>query len=98
ILGMTGTIVVGAGMSGLARAHALARRGEDVALLEASDAMGGVMQTRRQDGFLLELGPNTVRPTPGLWSLVGELGLSGDALLADPKLPRYVSWRGALHA
>jgi oxygen-dependent protoporphyrinogen oxidase len=95
---MTGTIVVGAGMSGLARAHALARRGEDVALLEASETVGGVMQTRRQDGFLLELGPNTVRPTPGLWSLVEELGLKGDALLADPKLPRYVSWRGELHA
>ena len=95
---MTGTIVVGAGMSGLARAHTLARRGEDVALLEASDAVGGVMQTRRQDGFLLELGPNTVRPTPGLWRLVEELGLSGDALLAEPKLPRYVSWRGGLHA
>jgi oxygen-dependent protoporphyrinogen oxidase len=95
---MTGAIVVGAGVSGLARAHALARRGEDVALLEASEAVGGVMRTRRQDGFLLELGPNTVRPTPDLWSLVEELGLAGDALLADPRLPRYVSWRGGLHA
>lgn len=95
---MTGTIVVGAGMSGLARAYALARRGEAVALLEASETVGGVMQTRRQDGFLLELGPNTVRPTPGLWSLVEELGLKDDALLADPKLPRYVSWREELHA
>ena len=76
---MTGAIVVGAGMSGLARAHALARRGEDVALLEASENVGGVM-------------------TPGLWNLVGELGLTGDALLADPKLPRYISWRGELHA
>ena len=95
---MTDAIVVGAGMSGLARAHALARRGEDVALLEASENVGGVMQTRRQDGFLMELGPNTVRPTPGLWNLVGELGLTGDALLADPKLPRYISWRGGLHA
>ncbi len=95
---MTGTIVVGAGMSGLARAHALARRGEDVALFEASESVGGVVQTRRLDGFLLELGPNTVRPTPGLWSLVEELGLTGDALLADPKLPRYISWREGLHA
>ena len=95
---MTGTIVVGAGMSGLVRAHALARRGEDVLLLEASEAVGGVMQTRSQDGFLLELGPNTVRPTPELWGLVEELGLTGEALLADPKLPRYVSWKGGLHA
>jgi oxygen-dependent protoporphyrinogen oxidase len=95
---MPGAIVVGAGMSGLARAHALLRGGEDVALLETSETVGGVMQTRRRDGFLLELGPNTVRPTPGLWSLVQELGLSGEALLADPRLPRYVSWKGGLHA
>jgi oxygen-dependent protoporphyrinogen oxidase len=93
---MTGTIVVGAGMSGLARAHTLARRGEDVALLEASKPWAAL--TRLPGRFLLELGPNTVRPTPGLWSLVEELGLTGDALLADPKLPRYVSWRGELHA
>jgi protoporphyrinogen/coproporphyrinogen III oxidase len=95
---MTGAIVVGAGISGLVRAHALARSGEDVALLEASEAVGGVMQTRRRDGFLLELGPNTVRPTPELWSLVEELGLAGDALTSEPKLPRYVSWQGELHA
>ena len=95
---MTGAIVVGAGISGLVRAHALARRGEDVLLLEASETVGGVMQTRRKDGFLLELGPNTVRPTPELWGLVEELGLTGETLLADPKMPRYVAWEDGLHA
>jgi oxygen-dependent protoporphyrinogen oxidase len=92
------TIVVGAGMSGLVRARALAQRGEDVLLLETSARPGGAVRTERRDGFLLELGPNTVRPTPELWSLVGALGLAGEALLADPRLPRYVDWGGKLHA
>ena len=42
-------------------------------------------------------GPNTVRPTPELWTLVEELGLSAQALLADPRMPRFVDWGGRLH-
>ena len=95
---MSSTIVIGAGMSGLVRARALAARGEDVTLLESSDRPGGAVWTQRRDGFLLELGPNTVRPTRELWALVGELGLAGEALLADPRLPRFVEWNGKLHA
>ena len=95
---MTDTIVVGAGVSGLVRARELARRGERVCLLEASNRVGGLVQTRKKDGFLLELGPNTVRPTAELWSLVEGLGLRDQALLADPALPRYVCWNDALHA
>jgi oxygen-dependent protoporphyrinogen oxidase len=95
---MTRTAVIGAGMSGLVRAWDLSRRGEDVVLLESSDHVGGLVRTREVDGFLLELGPNTVRPTPELWRLVEELGLTGQALMADPKLPRYIYWKGSLHA
>ena len=95
---MTGTIVVGAGMSGLIRARELARRGEEVVLLESSDRVGGLVRSQKKDGFLLELGPNTVRPTPELWKLVEELGLREAALLADPRLPRFIFWNGALHA
>jgi protoporphyrinogen/coproporphyrinogen III oxidase len=95
---MSSTIVVGGGMSGLVRARALLGQGEDVRLLESSDRPGGAVRTERRDGFLLELGPNTVRPTPELWGLVGELGLREEALLADPRLPRYVEWQGKLHA
>lgn len=91
------TVVIGAGMSGLVRARALAERGEEVLLLEASSRPGGAVRTERKDCFLLELGPNTVRPAPELWDLVGKLGLRGEALLADPRLPRYVEWEGKLH-
>ena len=90
--------VVGAGLSGLVRARSLAARGEDVVLLEESRRAGGVVRSESRDGFLLELGPNTVRPTAELWGLVVELGLEPEALLADARLPRYVDFGGRLHA
>jgi oxygen-dependent protoporphyrinogen oxidase len=92
------TVVVGAGLSGLVRAHALAARGEDVLLLEESSRPGGVVRSEERDGWLLELGPNTVRPTPELWGLVESLGLEPEAMLADPRLPRFVDFGGRLHA
>jgi protoporphyrinogen/coproporphyrinogen III oxidase len=91
------TIVVGAGLSGLSAAWSLAHSGGDVIVLEASDRPGGVVRTERRGGFLLELGPNTVRPTLPLWNLVAKLGLSGNALFADARGPRYVDFGGELH-
>ena len=54
--------VIGGGISGLAAAH---RVGEidktlDVTVLEAGDQLGGVLQTREQDGYCIELGPDSM--------------------------------------
>lgn len=49
-------VVVGAGLAGLACALDLCRAGWRVALLEASDGVGGRMRTDRRDGFLLDRG------------------------------------------
>jgi oxygen-dependent protoporphyrinogen oxidase len=92
------TAVVGAGLSGLVRAHALAARGEDVLLFEEAHRPGGVVRSEERDGYLLELGPNTVRPTAELWGLVEALGLESEAVLADRRLPRFVDFGGRLHA
>jgi len=94
---VTRTVIIGAGVSGLVRAHVLARRGEEVLLLEASERPGGVIRTEERDGFLLEWGPNTVRPTADVWGLVEELGLVKEALVADPRMPRYIDFGGRLH-
>ena len=94
---MTRTVVVGAGLSGLVHAHALAARGEDVAIREAGDHAGGAVRSERAGGYLLELGPNTVRPTPEIWSLVRALGLENAARLADPRLPRFIEHEDRLH-
>ncbi|WP_406387705.1 NAD(P)/FAD-dependent oxidoreductase [Streptomyces sp. NBC_00887] len=50
------TVVVGAGLGGLACALDLCRSGQQVALLESSDGVGGRMRTDRRDGFLLDRG------------------------------------------
>ncbi|WP_395575600.1 NAD(P)/FAD-dependent oxidoreductase [Streptomyces sp. BK79] len=50
------TVVVGAGLAGLACALDLCRAGWRVVLLEASDGVGGRMRTDRRDGFLLDRG------------------------------------------
>lgn len=52
-------IVVGAGLTGLTCAWQLKKRGADVAVLEASNHIGGQMQTIKADGFIMEEGPST---------------------------------------
>ncbi len=92
------TVVIGAGLSGLAAAAKRVRAGVETVLLERDARPGGVVRTERRDGFLLETGPNTVRPTGAVMGFVRDLGLEAQVLLSDPKLPRYVDFRGELHA
>ncbi|MFD5858290.1 NAD(P)/FAD-dependent oxidoreductase [Streptomyces chartreusis] len=54
--GRLDAVVVGAGLAGLACALDLCRAGRRVALLEASDGVGGRMRTDSRDGFLLDRG------------------------------------------
>ncbi|MEP6767689.1 MAG: protoporphyrinogen oxidase [Acidobacteriota bacterium] len=91
------TIIIGAGLAGLVCARSLAAKGEDVRVLERSDRPGGVIRTERREGFLLEMGPNTVRPTPELLALVRDLALESEVVFSDHRLPRYIDWNGALH-
>ena len=49
-------VIVGAGLAGLAAANTLHRAGRDVAVLEASDGVGGRVRTDVVDGFRLDRG------------------------------------------
>ncbi len=89
-------LIVGGGLSGLVRAHELRKRGSEVLVLEESTEPGGAAKTVEIDGYRLELGPNTVRPTPTLLALCRELGIEGEVLLSDPHLPRYIELGGRL--
>ena len=52
-------VVIGAGLTGLATAFNLKRKGRDVLVLEKKDRIGGQIRTYTEDGFTFESGPNT---------------------------------------
>lgn len=93
-----GAAIVGGGISGLAAATAIAARGETVACFEAAAEPGGSIRTLRRDGFLFELGPNTVLDAaPEFRALIESAGLSGERLEASPAArKRFVVQRGRL--
>jgi len=76
--------IIGAGITGLTAAFELKRRGVDCMVYEASDRVGGVIQTVHEGGFLVECGPNSILDThPNLGKLVARLGLEGNKLPAN---------------
>ena len=90
-------LVVGAGISGLASAWFLARRGASVRVLEAANEPGGVMHSVRDGGFLVETGPNSTLARGGAFDgIVHGLGLAPELLVANPAARRrYVVQHGA---
>ena len=87
--------VVGGGISGLAMGHALARKGTDVVVCEASGRPGGVIGSVEVEGRVLELGPQRARLTGPFRKAVRELGLE-DQLLTSEEMPLYVWADGKL--
>ena len=57
------TCIIGAGISGLARAWQLKQRGESCTVLEQSALPGGAMRSHRQGDYLAEEGPNSILET-----------------------------------
>jgi oxygen-dependent protoporphyrinogen oxidase len=76
--------VVGGGIAGLAAAAVLADAGRQVALLEATDRVGGSAWSERRDGYLFERGANTFRLGPEAAGAVAALGLEPLLLAASP--------------
>jgi len=77
--------IIGAGITGLTAGFELKQRGVDCTVFEASDRVGGVIQTVREEGFLVECGPNSILDThPNLGELVADLGLENNKLPANP--------------
>ncbi len=86
-------------MTGLATAAFLAAAGRDVEVLEA-DVPGGVVRTRRADGYVLELGPESIRGgAPAVGAALDLLGLRSRVVVADPRAaPRWLLHQGRLEA
>jgi oxygen-dependent protoporphyrinogen oxidase len=82
-------VIVGAGISGLAAAWFLNRKGFAVHVLEAGDRVGGVIETEAVDGYLVERGPNSTMQKPGtpddaLGRIVAKTGLAERLTEAAP--------------
>lgn len=85
-------VIVGGGISGLAAAHRFVERGREssspsmeVLLLERSSRAGGTIRTRRQDGFLLETGPDSfISEKPEALQLARRLGLEERLIQTNP--------------
>ena len=98
-------IVIGGGITGLAACYRLKREAAqrgiplDVTLLEATDRVGGVIQTEHRDGFLLEHGPDAFLSTkPAAKALCEELGIADQFIGTNPKLRQsFVVRNGELH-
>jgi oxygen-dependent protoporphyrinogen oxidase len=84
--------IIGGGITGLTAAYTLKQRGASVILLEASDRMGGVIQSVRRDGYLAEFGPNSILETsPIISNLLRDLGLESRRVYSSPAAEkRYV--------
>ncbi len=81
-------IICGAGLTGLTTAWHLRRAGIDVTVVEATDSVGGVMQSTQRDGYLVEHGPNSCMLTTPLAALVDALELTPLLRVAAPQAQR----------
>jgi oxygen-dependent protoporphyrinogen oxidase len=80
--------IVGGGISGVAAAYQLAQQGADFTLFEASPRLGGIVETVRRDGFVIECGPDSwVTEKPWARELAIELGLESEII------PSNDQWR-----
>ncbi len=80
-------VIIGGGISGLAAAHRLLElsRAQSTPLaltvLEAGSQLGGVIETRHREGFLLESGPDAfLGEKPSIVALCRRLGLEDELL------------------
>ncbi|HYG81382.1 MAG TPA: protoporphyrinogen oxidase, partial [Pyrinomonadaceae bacterium] len=98
--------VIGGGISGLAAAHRLVELSAqhhdppEVLLVEASPLTGGVIRTRRRDGFLLEAGPDSfISEKPAAVELAKRLGLASRLIGTNTEHRRsFIVRGGRLHA
>lgn len=95
--------IVGGGIAGLAAAYELAQKDApavEVVLFEASPRLGGIVETVREGGFVIECGPDAwVTEKPWARELAEELGLNSEVMPSnDAARKTYVLMDGRLQA
>jgi len=78
--------IIGGGIAGVSAAYELAPQqaagaAMEFVLFEASSRLGGIVETERRDGFVVECGPDSwVTEKPWARELATELGLDGELI------------------
>jgi protoporphyrinogen oxidase len=82
------TVVIGGGPAGLTAAYQLVKAGQDVTVLEADDAVGGISRTVERDGWRFDIGGHRfftkVPEVEALWHEI----LPDDEFLMRPRMSR----------
>ncbi len=92
---MREVVVVGSGISGLSVAYRLKQKGRDVVVYEKDDEIGGTIKTKQEEGYLYELGPQTLLADQEVLKFIEELGLKPLKASENAKY-RYIYKRGKL--
>jgi oxygen-dependent protoporphyrinogen oxidase len=90
-------VIVGGGIGGLALAFRLRQRlpQAGITVLEATERWGGVIRTTREDGLLLEHGPDAIlRTKPAGMRLIDDLGLTSEVIGTRPEARRSLIAKG----
>ena len=88
---MNRIVVIGGGITGLAAAHRVLEINPSISVtvVEASDRLGGTIQTEHRDGFLLERGPDSfISEKPEALSLARRLSLESQIIQTNESFRR----------
>src|ERR1043165_2462867 len=84
-------VIIGGGISGLAAAHRVLELdpAAQVTILEASNRLGGTIQTENREGLLIERGPDSfISEKPQAVALAKRLGLESRLIETNEKYRR----------
>jgi len=85
---MRDVVVIGGGLSGLAAAYELEKRGVSYTLIEVKRRLGGSIASTRLNGFMLDSGAmlNTIHDFSSFTTYLGELNLNEGLFTQDSKI------------
>src|SRR5580658_8179774 len=95
---MKPTVIVGAGISGLSAAYYLAQAGKPSIVLDSRPRAGGVIETERVEGCIIEGGPDSfLAAKPEALAMIRELGLESEIISSnDFQRKTYIRKRGRM--
>ena len=87
--------IIGAGITGLTAAYRLHQQGHAVTVFERSAQTGGAIRTIRENGYIIEGGPNSLLlGAREVRQLIADVGLEPEMLTASPAAKKRFIVRG----